>query len=348
MYSQGPVKLRAVDKSPGAAMVEIMPAQISRRRFVESALLASAAVPLTLNAQGDATPATTAPAAAADAAPRDALPLGKIGNQEFSRLMMGGNLIAGCSHSRDLNYVSTLMRRYNTPAKVRETLELGEHHGITAINTFVMDDNQQIFDHWKCGGKMKWVAQARMDGGGGFSQIQKAIDDGASAIHLTADAAEGLLDQGKLDKIAEAMQFIKGQKRGAGIAGHDLRALVACEKAKVDLDFYQKTFHSHDYFSAQRPDDTGPVGANDNSWCKDPQAVVDFMAGVKKPWIAFKVLAAGALQPRAAFPHAFTSGADFILVGMFDWQIEEDAKLAKHVLAVVAGASSKRTRPWYG
>src|ERR1017187_6715161 len=184
MYSQGPVKLRAVDKSPGAAMVEIMPAQISRRRFVESALLASAAVPLTLNAQGDATPATTAPAAAADAAPRDALPLGKIGNQEFSRLMMGGNLIAGCSHSRDLNYVSTLMRRYNTPAKVRETLELGEHHGITAINTFVMDDNQQIFDHWKCGGKMKWVAQARMDGGGGFSQIQKAIDDGASAIQI--------------------------------------------------------------------------------------------------------------------------------------------------------------------
>jgi hypothetical protein len=90
------------------------------------------------------------------------------------------------------------------------------------------------------------------------------------------------------------------------------------------------------------------VGANDNSWCKDPQAVVDFMAGVKKPWIAFKVLAAGALQPRAAFPHAFTSGADFILVGMFDWQIEEDAKLAKHVLAVVAGASSKRSRPWYG
>jgi hypothetical protein len=248
---------------------------ISRRDFVKVSLLASAAIPLTLDAQSAAPGVSSAP--------RETLAQGKIGDQEFSRLIMGGNLIAGCAHSRDLPYVCTLMRRYNTPAKIRETLELGERNGISAINTYALDDNTQIFDHWKAGGKMKWIAQARMDGGGGFSQIQRAIDDGAVAVHLTADAAEGLLDQGKLDKIAEAVQFIKGQKRVAGIAGHDLRALVACEKAKVDVDFYQKTFHSHDYFSAQRPDDTGPVGANDNSWCKDPQAVVDFMAGVKKP-----------------------------------------------------------------
>ena len=317
-----------------------MASAISRRDFVKASLLASAAIPFTLDAQSAAPGASSTP--------REILAQGKIGDQEFSRLIMGGNLIAGCAHSRDLPYISTLMRRYNTPAKIRETLELGERNGITAINTYALDDNTQIFDHWKAGGKMKWIAQARMDGGGGFSQIQKAIDDGAVAVHLTADAAEGLLDRGKLDRIADAVQFIKGQKRVAGIAGHDLRALVACEKAKVDVDFYQKTFHSHDYFSAQRPDDTGPVGANDNSWCKDPQAVVDFMAGVKKPWIAFKVLAAGALTPRAAFPYAFNSGADFILVGMFDWQIEENVKLASRVVTIVASANSKRTRQWYG
>ena len=73
------------------------------------------------------------------------MPTGKMGNQEFSRLIMGGNLIGGWSHSRDLPYVSTLMRRYNSPSKIRETLELGESHGITAINTWVMDDNSQLF-----------------------------------------------------------------------------------------------------------------------------------------------------------------------------------------------------------
>ena len=260
--------------------------------------------------------------------------------------MMGGNLIGGWAHSRDLPYVSTLMRRYNTPAKIRETLETGEAQGITAINTWVMDDNSQIFEHWKSGGKMKWFAQARLDAGGGFSQIQKAIDQGAVGIHLTGDAAEGLLDQGKFEKVGETIQFIKSQKRIAGVAAHDLRVIIECEKQKLDVDFYQKTLHTHDYYTAPPPEDRGAVGAHDNSWCKDPQAVVDVFAKISKPWIAFKILAAGAIQPRAAFPHAFNSGADFILVGMFDWQIEEDVKLARRVLGVVCGPNSKRTRPW--
>jgi len=49
-----------------------------------------------------------------------------------------------------------------------------------------MQENSHLFNHWKSGGKMKWVAQVRLDGGGGFSQIQKAVDEGATGIHLTA------------------------------------------------------------------------------------------------------------------------------------------------------------------
>jgi hypothetical protein len=275
------------------------------------------------------------------------MPMGKIGGQEFSRLMMGGNLIGGWSHSRELAYVSTLARRYNTDAKIRETLELGESQGITVINTWVMQDNKQLFEHWKCGGKMKWISQVRLDADGGYSQIQKAIDEGAAGIHLTGDAAESLLAQGTFDKVGETVQLIKSKKRLAGVGAHDLRVIVECEKAKLDVDFYQKTFHSHEYFTAPKPGEKDAVGPNDNSWCSDPQAVIDFMATVKKPWIAFKVLAAGAIQPRAAFPYAFNNGADFILVGMFDWQIEDDAKLARRVVAAVSSRDTKRTRPWY-
>ena len=276
------------------------------------------------------------------------MPTGKIANQEFSRLMLGGNLIGGWSHSRDLAYVSTLMRRYNTDAKIQETLELAEAQGITAVNTWVMQENSHLFNHWKRGGKMKWIAQVRLDGGGGFSQIQRAVDEGASGIHLTGDAAESLLKEGKFEKVGETVQFIKEKKRIAGVGAHDLQVIVECEKAKVDVDFYQKTFHSHDYYTAPRPDEKDAMGAHDNSWCNDPQAVIDFMAPIKKPWIAFKILAAGAIPPRASFPYAFNNGADFILVGMFDWQIEEDAKLARRVIAAVSGPESKRTRPWYG
>ena len=263
-------------------------------------------------------------------------------------MMLGGNLIAGWAHARDLSYVSHLMRHYNTDAKIRETLELAERQGITTLNSWVMDNNQPLFDHWKHGGKMKWISQVRLDGNGGFDQARKAIDEGATAVHMTGDNAEGLLDRNQFEKVAQMVQFIKARKRLGGIGAHDLRVVVESEQQKLDPDFYVKTFHSHDYFSAQRPDDSGAVGANDNSWCKDPQAVVDVMAEVKKPWIAFKILAAGAISTRAAFPYAFNSGADFILVGMFDWQIEEIATLARRVFTAVAGPSSKRTRPWCG
>ena len=58
------------------------------------------------------------------------LPKGKIGNHEISRLVMGGNLIGGWAHARDLIYVSSLFKAYNTDKKVFETLILAEKAGI--------------------------------------------------------------------------------------------------------------------------------------------------------------------------------------------------------------------------
>lgn len=318
-----------------------MTRKLTRRGFVKSSLLASAALPLGARAQ-EATPG----ADAAPAAP-GTFPAGKIGGQEFSRLMLGGNLIAGWAHSRDLPYVSTLMRRYNSETKIRETLELAESQGITVINTWVKDDNTHLQKHWKRGGKMQWIAQVRLDGNGGFDQVRQAIDEGAAGVHMTGDQAERLLAQENFEKVGEMLQFIKARKRLAGVAAHDLRVIAECEKRKLDADFYQKTLHTHEYFTAPRAGTTDALGAYDNSWCSDPQAVVELMAQVTKPWIAFKILAAGAIQPRAAFPYAFNSGADFILVGMFDWQIEENVTLARRVLAVAKGSNSKRTRPWF-
>ena len=326
-----------------------MAQRISRRGFVKSSLLASAVVPLGLGRPTQSaaqTPAT--PAVSTATPPQEALPAGKMGGQEFSRLIMGGNLFGGWSHSRELTYVSNLMRRYNTDAKIRETLELAEAQGVTGINTYVMQENKQLFEHWKNGGKMKWFVQVRLDSNGGYSQIQKAVDEGAAAIHVNGDAAEGMLNEGKFEKVGEMVQMIKSKKCVAGVGAHDLRVIIECEKAKLDVDFYQKTLHSHEYFTAPRPGEKDAVGPHDNSWCSDPQAVIDFMATVKKPWIAFKILAAGAIQPRAGFPYAFNNGADFILVGMFDWQIEEDVKLARRVFAAATSPESKRTRPWYG
>ena len=77
-------------------------------------------------------------------------------------------------------------------------------------------------------------------------------------------------------------------------------------------------------------------------WCLNPKETIAFMKTVNKPWIAFKVLAAGAIYPRQALPFAFSNGADFIAVGMLDFQIVENCKLAAKVIRL----TQKRERPW--
>ena len=83
---------------------------------------------------------------------------------------------------------------------------------------------------------------------------------------------------------------------------------------------------------------------HDNMFCHDPEKTAAFMQDVKVPWIAFKVMAAGAIPPEEAFRFAFANGADFICVGMFDFQVDADAALARRAIA----ESKNRKRPWMG
>jgi hypothetical protein len=51
----------------------------------------------------------------------------------------------------------------------------------------------------------------------------------------------------------------------------------------------------------------------------------------------------GAIRPESAFKYAFQNGADFICVGMFDFQVEQNAKLVRNVLPEV---ENSRERSW--
>ena len=67
-----------------------------------------------------------------------------------------------------------------------------------------------------------------------------------------------------------------------------------------------------------------------------------FMQDVQVPWIAFKILAAGAIPAEDGFEYAFASGADFVCVGMFDFQVGEDVELTRKCVAAAKG----RKRAW--
>ena len=81
-------------------------------------------------------------------------------------------------------------------------------------------------------------------------------------------------------------------------------------------------------------------------WCIKPEETIKFMRSVKKPWIAFKVLAADAIEPQKDFKFAFENGADFANVGMFDFQVRQDAIITRDIINEIK--RKDRPRPWMG
>ena len=170
------------------------------------------------------------------------------------------------------------------------------------------------------------------------------IKDGCEAIYLWGVHADPMVAQGKIDLVAEAVELPKKYGVPSGVGCHALDVVKACEQHGVKADFYIKTFHSHSYPTAPKPEQiTGPLSEYPGYWCANPKETADFMQGVQKPWIAFKTMAAGAIPPHQAFRYAFRSGADFVLAGMFDFEIAEDAQIAKEA----AAAYKERQRPWH-
>jgi hypothetical protein len=322
-----------------------MPENLSRRKFLQKSFVAPAGAALGLCLEerillAQQEKSAGKPGAELHKGDNKGLPTGKIGNLTISRLICGGNLISGFAHSRDLTYVSDLLQRYFTDEKVIETLALCEEMG---INTSILrlDDHciRIITKYWnERGGRMQWISQVKITENDVTTEAKKAIDTGAVGVYVHGGVCDKLVEKGKVELLGEAIDFIKQNKVLAGIAGHNIEVPMACEKAGIQPDFYMKTLHSDSYWSAKREPE------NDNIWCKTPQKTIEFMKTLTKPWIAYKVMAAGAIHPRDGFKYAYENGADFICAGMFDFQVREDVLIARDILS----GRLNRQRPWRG
>ena len=282
------------------------------------------------------------------------VPRGRMGNMEISRVIVGGNLVSGFAHSRDLIYVSPWLRTYFTDDKVIETLRLCEACGInTAILRTDEDTIRILRNYYRRGGKIQWLAQVYPKVTDLETNTKRAIDNGAFGAFVQGGIADQFVKDNRFGLLAKSIDFIRRNRLLAGTACHSLRVPILCEEEDAGVDFYMKTLHRDDYWSAH-PKENRPefstIGSNqpshdqyhDNLWCLDPVKTSEFMAKVSKPWIAYKVLAAGAIHPKEGFLHAFASGADFVCVGMFDFQVVENANIAYRILS----KGMQRDRIW--
>lgn len=274
---------------------------------------------------------------------------GKPAQFELSRLIAGGNLIGGWAHARDLIYVSKLIKTYHTDEKVMQTLALAEKCGINTIMT-----NPQlgrVFQKYKheFKSRMKFISDCgtSLDFQKGI-EISLAID--SDALYCQGEITDrwasekwndpaGRTVARRMELIAKGLEEIRRNGKPAGIGAHRIEAIKTCVEHGLTPDFWVKTCHSHNYWSAQ----PGAPG-KDNMFDYDPEETIRYMATLKQPWIAFKVLAAGAIRPEEGLKYAFTNGADFVCLGMYDFQIVEDVNIALEVLP----KSKERQRQWMG
>ena len=319
--------------------------KVNRRDFMRQSMATVAGTALGMGMAGAPSAAATANELPKMERGPNNMPMGRIKDLKISRLISGGNLISGWAHARDLRYVHDLMENYNTPAKVLETLALLEENG---VNTIIADPREKPMDifkkHWDMGGKIQWIAEGHPSVDDLKTNIKKSVDWGASAVYLQGVIGDKWLKEGHTDKLGECVEFIKSQGVPGGLGAHVLDVIINSEVRAFEPDFYVKTLHHTDYWSSRRPDQGPDVLGNraDNFWAPTPEKTIDYMKTVKTPWIAFKTLAAGAIHPTSGFKYAFEGGADFICVGMFDFQVREDAIIARKILD---GLKTRR-RPW--
>jgi len=293
--------------------------------------------------QAQPKPAGNAPAA------QSALPKGKIGKMEVSRVLLGGNLLTHYTHSRDLRYVYALAAHYNTDEKIMETLALAEANGINTVSMHNPPHPISVLRRYRKerGGKIQWIicptAPVEPDMAKYRQHVEDLIKDGCEAIYLWGVHGDALVQQERIDLVAKAVECPKEFGVLSGVGCHSLDVVKACEKHGVKADFYIKTFHHHKYPTGPKAEELkAPYNEYPGYWCRNPEETAEFMKTVDKPWIAFKTMAAGAIPPKDAFQYVLANGADFVLAGMFDFEIAEDVQIAKDVLAGLG----QRPRPW--
>lgn len=314
--------------------------KLNRRSFLSTSLITSSVITSISYAEGvsenNTTDSTTS------------MPCGNIRGLQVSRLLLGGNLLTHFTHSRDLKYVYNLCAHYNTPEKIIQTMQLAEKNGINTLVVHTVPEILKILEDYrfKKGGKIQWIICPTAYPDADFDlykqQVKKLIDMGLDALYLWGVTADRLVREKKISVIKKAVELGKENALPSGVGAHDLEVIKVCEKEKVEPDFYIKTFHHHNYPTGPKKEQLKePYAEIPGYWCKDPEETIQVMKDVSVPWIAFKVMSAGAIPPEDAFPYVINNGADHILAGMFDFEIEQDAKITRQTIE-----NANRVRPW--
>jgi len=264
---------------------------------------------------------------------------GKIGNVTLSRLLLGGNVIGGWAHGRDMRYYDKLVKAYHTDERVFRTFRMAEAGGVNTIltNPALM---RVINRYWReDGGKIQFISDCGHPKGV-VEGARASVENGASLVYMHGFHADQAALKGDWKSFRTYLDEARKLGVPVGIGGHNLGTVKFCVDHDCLPDFWMKTVHRLDYPTARFKQKCDNVFSD-----AKPEEVFAYMQDRPEPWIAFKVLGAGITHPKDAFPAAYNGGADFICVGMYDYQLVEDINIAN---GYFEKGLPERRRPWHG
>ena len=260
----------------------------------------------------------------------------QFGHLAVSKVILGSNPFSGFSHQgveADLE-----MKHYFTTAHIKATLRQAEELGLT---TFIGRADHHImrvlFEYWDEGGTLQWLAQTCPELGTIERGVQNAINGGAKACYVHGGVMDHLLATGKLDEVPPAIAMIKDAGLLAGVAGHN-PAVFRWAEEQLDVDFYLCAY----YNPIPRVKSGEHVAGFDEQYLpEDREAMAATIAGLSKPAIHYKVLAAGRNDPREAliFVARHLRPRDAVCLGIFSkhhqQMLAEDIRILDEALNAV-------------
>jgi len=233
----------------------------NRRDFLKTSALAALGSAAALNSgekQLHATPAEASTITMPQTFHKG-LPIGKLGPLNVTRLFLGCNQVSGGSHSRDLRYVSRLMLEYQTDERVLNTWQLCEEQGINTLLSDPFEKPVRLMKRYRKerGGKIQWISEVHPPKG--YYEIRLAdlkenlkqvLDNEPDALYIQGGICDSFVHRGLVDELGEALELMKLTGQPSGLGAHSVETPKACMKAGIQPDFFMKTFHADDYWSA--------------------------------------------------------------------------------------------------
>ena len=267
------------------------------------------------------------------------LPKIRFGKHEVSRLVVGCNQFYGYSHFNQI--LDQLMREWNTPERVSETLRQCEQNG---INAFQYSHHERGFSdlelHRASGGKMLLIATDT--GKDPVEETVKRIQP--IALYHHGERTDVLFRAGKMDQVQEYTKRLRQTGVLVGIGTHKSEVVEYVEERGWDVDFYLLCAYNR----TRTPEELGrmlgvvPIPPSEVYLESDPPLAFRVARQTQKTCFLFKILAAGRLtrSPQAidqAFKTALESikPQDGIVVGMYPRykdEVKENAERVRRIM----------------